>query len=234
MTRQILEIDGREFQIDRPPCFEKIFEHPAMQRAWEDDEYLPYWADLWPVSIELARAVLRESWPAGATALEIGCGLGLPGIAALARGLPVIFSDIDASAVRCAGNNARLNGFTNFELLRFDWRSPPEDLQAPIILGSDLTFERRFVEPLTSLIAKVLTPDGICLLVDQDRPPAAMFRDLLPEYGLQYTVESIKARAPGQPAYKGALYHVRRAPGARDHAPPTSPAAKGGGNVECP
>jgi len=210
MTRQTLEIDGRTFHLNRPPNFEQIFEHPALQQAWQDDEYLPYWADLWPVSIELARAVLREPWPAGGTALELGCGLGLPGVAALSRGLHVIFSDVDASALRVARENAHLNGFSHFELLRFDWRNPPSDLQVPVILGSDLTFERRFVEPLTELIARVLTPDGVCLMVDQDRPPAALFRDLLPDYGLSYSTEKIKARAPGQPAYKGTLYRIRK------------------------
>lgn len=209
-TRQTVEIDGRTFQIDQPQNFEKIFEHPAMQHAWDADEYLPYWADLWPVSIELAKAVLREPWPAGATALELGCGLGLPGITALACGLHVIFSDVDSTALRVAGNNARLNGFDNFDLLQFDWRDPPDDLQVPIILGSDLTFERRFVEPLTELIARVLLPGGICLIADQDRPPAELFRDLLPQYGLSCTFERIKARAPGQPAHKGSLYRIRK------------------------
>lgn len=211
VSRQVLEIDGRTFLLDRPPCFEKIFEHPAMLQAWEADEYLPYWADLWPVSIELARHILHEPWRAGAQALELGCGLGLPGIAGLMRGLSVIFSDIDATAVQFAAANARLNGFHDFELLQFDWRTPPPGLRVPVIFGSDLTFERRFVEPLTNLIAQMLTADGLCLVVDQNRPPAALFRELMPQFGLTYELEPIKARAPGQPTYKGSLYRIRKA-----------------------
>jgi predicted nicotinamide N-methyase len=212
LTRQTLTIDDRTFVLDRPPCFDKIFEHPAMYAAWEADEYLPYWADLWPVSLELAKAVLRELWPENATVLELGCGLGLPGIAALMRGLSVIFSDIDATAVQFAGRNARLNGFQNFELLQFDWREPPDDLNVPVILGSDLTFERRHIEPLIQLIDKVLEPDGLCMLVDQNRPPAALLRDLLPDWGFEYQCDPIKARSPDQPTYKGSIYRIRRSP----------------------
>ena len=56
-------------------------------------------------------------------ALEVGCGLGLPGIVALSLGLHVTFSDYDATALRFAADNARLNGCGDFELLHMDWRS---------------------------------------------------------------------------------------------------------------
>ena len=41
-------------------------------------------------------------------ALEVGCGLGLPGIVALSMGLQVTFSDYDACALRFAADEARL------------------------------------------------------------------------------------------------------------------------------
>ena len=91
-----------------------LLDHPAVRAAFAADEYLPYWADLWPAARMLAKAVLAEPWPPGLTALEVGCGLGLPGVAALASGLRVAFSDYDATAVRFAADNARLNGFTDF------------------------------------------------------------------------------------------------------------------------
>ena len=62
---------------------------------------MPYWAYLWPGAYLLAEAVVREPWPEPVDgrilleALEIGCGLGLAGLAALARGLRVQFTDYD-------------------------------------------------------------------------------------------------------------------------------------------
>jgi predicted nicotinamide N-methyase len=163
----------------------------------------------------LARAVLREPWPPGLTALEIGCGLGLPGVAALSRGLRVIFSDIDATALRFAAGNARQNGFNNFELLQLDWRNPPANLKVPVILASDLIYERRHVEPLAELIAGILAPDGTALLTDQDRPSAPYLRDALESNGLVFTTQIMRAGSPGGNRFKGTLYrmgHIRSNP----------------------
>src|SRR5262245_30352084 len=185
-------------------------EHPAIVTAFAADEYMPYWADLWPVSRMLARAILREDWPAGTIALEVGCGLGLPGIVALSQGIRVVFSDCDQTAVRFAASNARLNGFRDFEVLAMDWRQPPEDRKFPLILCSDLCYERRHVEPVVALIAKLLTPDGVCLLTDQDRPPAPYLRETIVAKRLTYAAEPMRAGEPGGQRYKGTLYRIRR------------------------
>jgi predicted nicotinamide N-methyase len=158
----------------------------------------------------LAKTVLAEPWPDGWTALEVGCGLGLPGIAALARGLRVIFSDYDATAVRFAAGNARLNGFDNFEERPFDWRAPPDDLRIPLMLASDLTYEARHIEPLVALVQRVLLPDGLCLWTDQDRPPAAALRAALDQLGWPYTTKVVRAGEPGGQRFKGTLYRIRR------------------------
>src|SRR5438874_2969191 len=120
ILREPVLVEGRTFMIGRPDESDRLLDHPAVRAAFAADEYLPYWADLWPAARMLAKGVLAEPWPGGLTVLEVGCGLGLPGIAALARGLRVIFSDYDATAVRFAANNARLNGFDNFMEMPFD------------------------------------------------------------------------------------------------------------------
>src|SRR5262245_33665457 len=176
-------IEDRDFLIERPAASDKLLTHPAVRAAFAADEYLPYWADLWPAARMLAKAVLNEPWPTGLTALEVGCGLGLPGVAALARGLRVIFSDYDATAIRFAADHARLNGFNSFVELAFDWRGPPADLRADVVLASDLTYEARHVEPLVALVERVLNPGGMCLWTDQDRPPAAALKAELARLG---------------------------------------------------
>ena len=209
LVRENIIIDEHAFIIEHPQESDHLIDHPQLREAFAADEYLPYWADLWPAARMLARAVLREPWPVGLTALEIGCGLGLPGVAALARGLRVIFSDIDATALHLASGNARRNGFDNFELLQLDWRNPPANLQVPVVLASDLIYERRHVEPLAELIARVLTPDGIGLLTDQDRPPAPYLRDALASNGLTFTTQIMRAGSPGGNRFKGTLYRIQ-------------------------
>ncbi len=53
----------------------------------------PYWAALWSAAIPTAEAVLRADWRCAERVLELGCGVGLVGLAALACGLQVTFSD---------------------------------------------------------------------------------------------------------------------------------------------
>jgi predicted nicotinamide N-methyase len=156
----------------------------------------------------LAKAILREPWPPGLEALEVGCGLGLPGIAALSRGLHVTFSDYDATALRFAADNARANGFDDFQLLQMDWRCPPEGLRKPVVLASDLIYEIRNVAPLVTLLKQVLQPGGVCLLTDQDRVPSQGLRDTLTAEGLAFTTQLMRAGEPGGRRVKGTLYRI--------------------------
>src|SRR3954447_7372039 len=210
VVREKVILGVHTFLIDKPGGSDDLLTHPAVRAAFAADEYLPYWADLWPAARMLAKAVLAEPWPDGWTALEVGCGLGLPGVAALARGLHVVFSDYDATAVRFAADNARLNGFTDFEELVFDWRHPPDDLRGAVVLASDLTYEARHVEPLVALVERVLKPGGLCLWTDQDRPPAAALKAELARLGWPVETKVARAGEPGGQRYKGTLYRIRR------------------------
>src|SRR5262245_47850795 len=210
-------LHDRTFLIERPEDSDKLLDLPAIEAANKIDDYMPYWADIWAGSRMLARAVLREPWEQfplnGADkleALELGCGLGVAGVAALARGLRVIFSDYDRTALRFAANNARLNQFTDFSTLELDWRHPPADLKVPVILAADLIYEMRNIDPILNLICNVLLPGGICLLTDPDRTPAPRFRKRLMDLSLPYTTRFVRAGEPGGTRIKGTLYRIRR------------------------
>lgn len=201
-------IDKHTFHIRRPDEADRLLDHPKVKAAFNVDEFLPYWTDLWPAARMLAKAILRETWQPGTAAIEIGCGLGLPGIAALAAGLSVTFSDYDATALRFASENAQINGFDNFQLQQLDWNNPPE-LQFPVLLLSDLLYEQRFVEPVVALIKRMLAPGGLCLLTDQDRPPSSQLREELTRTGLVFTTKVMHAGSPGKGRVKGTLYRIR-------------------------
>ncbi len=208
--RERVRIEDREFLLDRPADYDHLLNHPKVRQAFDADEFLPYWADLWPAARMLAKALVRANLsPAAGPALEIGCGLGLPGIVALSLGLHVTFSDYDATALHFASANARRNGFTDFDLLHMDWRFPPTDRQFTLILASDLIYELRNVEPLVQLIETLLAPGGECLLTDTDRVPSQALRSRLAERGLPYTTTVMKAGDPNGRREKGTLYRIR-------------------------
>jgi predicted nicotinamide N-methyase len=210
LVRESVLVEDRTFLLLRPGESDRLLDHPSIHAAFAADEYMPYWADLWPAARMLAKALCRESWPPGLEALEVGCGLGLPGIVALSLGLRVTFSDYDATALRFAADNARLNGFTDFHTLQMDWRYPPSGRRFPLILASDLIYEMRNVAPLVALIRHTLEPDGVCLLTDQDRVPSHVLRDTLTAEGMPFSTQILRAGEPGGRRVKGTLYRIRQ------------------------
>src|ERR1044072_2278415 len=101
----------------------------------------PYWAKLWPAAPLLAAALERSSPQRGTRVLELGCGIGLVCITALACGLDVTFSDYVPFAVELALENAARNGFAGGKGLALDWRKPRRE-QYDLILGADVTYDR--------------------------------------------------------------------------------------------
>jgi predicted nicotinamide N-methyase len=206
--REQVILEGHTFLIERPTDTPATLE-PVGGAA---GRYLPYWVDLWPAARMLAKWIVRRRWPAGLRALEVGCGLGLPGVAALAMGMHVTFSDCDSTALSFAEKNARLNGFSQFSTLQMDWNEPPEG-RYPLILASDLIYEERSVAPVVALLKRMLEAGGTCLLTDQDRPPSRGLRRALAEEGLPFTTQLLRAGEPGGRRAKGTLYRIGRAAG---------------------
>jgi predicted nicotinamide N-methyase len=89
----------------------------ARPRDWEalrSDEALarpgvPYWARLWPSGEALAAAIAAGPSLDGKRVLELGCGLGLPSVAAAKRGASVLATDAASDAVVFAAHNLALN-----------------------------------------------------------------------------------------------------------------------------
>jgi predicted nicotinamide N-methyase len=206
-------VGDHTFRIRRPAAGDKLLDHPWCRSAYVADEYVPYWPTLWPSARMLAKAVLREPWecyPQPVEVLEVGCGLGLAGVACLARGLRVTFSDVDETALAFAAANAQLNGFfTGYRTQLLDFRAPPRNRRFSVVIGSDLMYEPRLVDPLVALLEAVLAPGGVCWIADPDRLPARVFRWKLEEAGYHVTTELARAGEPGGERTKGTLYRIR-------------------------
>src|SRR3954447_4237716 len=126
---------GRDLTIVRPRDSEALLD----EHAFADAEFLPYWADLWPSAELLARTVVARALR-GARVLELGCGLGLPSLAAVLAGGRVLATDWAPHAVEAVQVNAARNEL-ELEALVCDWQEPAALLQRgpwDLVLAADV------------------------------------------------------------------------------------------------
>jgi predicted nicotinamide N-methyase len=143
------------------------------ERFAAQDEFLPYWADLWPSARALAR-VLATRRLGGMRVLELGCGLALPSLVAARGGARACATDWAPEAVAAALDNARRNGLA-LEGIVVDWRAPEALVaRAPwdLVLAADVLYEERNAGPLLDLLPRL---GSDVLLADPGRAHAAGF-----------------------------------------------------------
>ncbi len=169
------EIEGRTFQLAQPRTPDDFLDDPDVNAWHVKDGYMPYWSYLWPTSLEVGELLLKTPWPMGLRTLEIGTGIGLTGVVALAAGLDVVLSDYDPQSLELAAFNARRNGHSHPKTLCLDWRNPPAGLTYPFLLGCDVIYERRNHEPILGLMGQMLEPGGLVWLADPGRHSAHLF-----------------------------------------------------------
>lgn len=166
-----LDVGGRLLTLVHPPDATALIDEDAFER----EEFLPYWAELWPSAVALAHAVTARR-PQSLHVVELGCGLALPAIAAALEGARVLATDWSADALAYARRNARGNG-AQLETLRVAWAEPDELVaRGPfdLVLAADVLYERRNVPQLLALLPCLGTE---VLLADPGRPALPAFLD---------------------------------------------------------
>lgn len=140
---------------------------------FEADGRLPYWADLWASSIAMACALREGDTLSGKAVLELGCGLGLAGIAAAQAGANVTMTDCEPDAVEFARYNAALN-LAPDELARvafrlLDWRDAGAAGAFDLVIGADIVYDRELFGTLVACVRRHLAPGGMFLVADPGR-----------------------------------------------------------------
>jgi predicted nicotinamide N-methyase len=168
LVEEVVGIAGRDLALLRPRDAEALLS----EEAFEHEEFLPYWAELWPSALALARAVAARRLK-GARTLELGCGLGLPSLAAVLAGGRVTATDWAPDAIAMTKENAKRN---RIELTAFtvSWTEPDQLIeQAPwdFVIASDVLYEPRNGDALLPLLPQ-LVAKGEIWLADPGRPAA--------------------------------------------------------------
>ena len=172
LVETTVRLGGRDVSLLRPPDAEALLSEEAFER----EEFLPYWAELWPSGVVLAREVAGRPL-GGARVLELGCGLGLPSLAAALAGARVLATDWAPDAVALLHANAERNRIS-LDVTEASWTEPgPLVERAPwdLVLAADVLYERRHAEPLLDLLPRLVRRSGAgeVLLAEPGRRPAA-------------------------------------------------------------
>lgn len=215
-----------------------LLDRPEMEARFERDEYLPYWATLWPAALILADEVAR--WPRGPVpegeagergpaaeaggrviahpelsmsagvrpenvdVLELGCGLGLVGLVAAARGYRVGVADWDDDALEFVRASARRNDLPEPATLRLDWRQEYPELRPGRIVAADVLYEARNLQPVAAFVRAHLRRDGFALIADANRSTADAFPEAARGCGLEVAV-----RAATRADARGRVFELR-------------------------
>ena len=180
-TESTIFVGNRELSIVHPADPDAFLDELATRPKEEQEEDV-YWAKLWQAAEPTAKLVWASRERLSGTCLELGCGVGLVGVAGLSIGLDVTFSDYHAMAVTTALENAARNGYPQAKSQLLDWREPTTG-DFDVILACDvLYFEHSHIH-LFNTIHSNLAQEGVCLIGDAGRFHAPKFVNLATDRG---------------------------------------------------
>jgi 2-polyprenyl-3-methyl-5-hydroxy-6-metoxy-1,4-benzoquinol methylase len=141
---------------------------------------LPCWTKLWPASLALAMLMAELPLAKAGTVLELGAGLGLPGLVAAKRGVPVVLSDQDPDALEFARAAVEMNGLQDLaSVISLDWADPPRELGSfATVLGAEIHYQPSVYPTLLELLPRLLAPGGTVFISHQERPFEIGFFDM--------------------------------------------------------
>lgn len=181
MVTQAIDLPGGELRLLQPKEAAELPDDGGVEWA----PVVPYWSVLWRSGVELAREV-DETDLSGRRVVELGCGLGVPSLAAARRGAAVLATDDSAEAAALVERNAEANGLS-LDTEAIDWTRPEALLERgpfDLVLAAELLYERANVGPLLVLLPR-LAPE--IWIADPGRAAARAFLD---QAGSRWSIET--------------------------------------------
>jgi len=173
--------------LETPPDLDHLLDKAACNSP-NQVETIPYYSIIWPSSIALARYLNRECAHliTGQRVMELGCGLGAPSIVCAKMGADVTASDFHPDAAEWLLHNARINE-AEVHYQQLNWQdyirkehsSTDSVLHFPLIVGSDLVYEKDHIAALVCAINALCASGGEVLIADPGRDNLTLFIDAM-------------------------------------------------------
>jgi predicted nicotinamide N-methyase len=206
LAESVVEIGGETYRITHPVSADDLI----CEEDFDRDERLPYWAELWPSAIALACHLSQRDLAAN-SAIELGCGVGLPTVLALARGASVLATDHYEAALDFTAHNASTNLDLEPDTILLDWREPGTEGIGTfdLLFAADVLYERKNAAALADLVPKLLAPGGEAIFADPRRDEAPVFLEAMENLGFEDTIEETTVEQ-GTKAVKVLLHRLWR------------------------
>lgn len=179
-TTELVSIAGTPIEFTRVSDPEAVFD------GMEDETWQPYWAQAWdsslPLAIRISQLDLLDQH-----VLDLGCGLGLVGTVAAARGAQTWMADAAPPAL----DFARLNSWpwrAHVDFRQLDWNTAALNKKFDWIFGSDLLYDRHDWSGLEEFCRSHLRSNGQVLFTEPGRTTGNEFLQWMPDRGWQVTV----------------------------------------------
>lgn len=220
LDESVVELPGLRVSLLKPRNSDDLISEADYVR----DERLPYWADLWASAEVMGQYLIDERsslWNGEAVrdaigrgqapaAIELGCGLGLPSIAAKHVGYDVLATDYYEDALLFAAYNAERSLGTTIRTRMVDWTAmPPEIGTFALVLAADVLYEMRYAALVASAVVRTLAPGGVFVLADQGRIALTSFLEEAGRLGLEWRAVRRVEPAPGVAKPSITIYELR-------------------------
>jgi predicted nicotinamide N-methyase len=156
----------------------KLYTPASIDRFINPDDVVhnfPLWAKIWEASAVLAGYLGSLPPDPLKSMLEIGCGLGMVGIAAAKAGHRITMTELNPDALNFTRANALLNDCPQVTVTRLDWNTPQLESRFDLIVGSETVYKSEDIDGLATLFERYLNPGGAILLAEGVRRTGVEF-----------------------------------------------------------
>jgi predicted nicotinamide N-methyase len=187
LTFDKLKVKGHTIRLLKVADIEEFLDG---KDPFADVSEFPFWVKLWEAAMILSYALASLPDPKGKTLLEIGAGLGAPGITAAACGFDVTLTDYEDIIMDFQKVSVAASGLSNVHCAHLDWLKPPEMEPFDVLTAAEVLFREEFFDPLLDVFRRYLKPGGtIYLAHDAQRKCLPLFMERARE---EYTIAGSK------------------------------------------
>ena len=198
VARTEIPIRGRLITIHHPRNADDLID----EKAFAEDDRLPYWADIWPSARVLAERIAGE---------QVNDRRYLVSVAAAIAGFDITSTDYYEEALRFTALNVLVNTGVLIDTRIGDWRRFPHDMgRFDLVVASDVLYEPAHAALIAAVLDRTLTGRGTALIADPGRLAAPQFVEECKERGMPAAILDRVPYDEGEIHQTIDLYEVRR------------------------